>query len=750
MVRSTTIARASDALPLAASVDDEQTENELQEYKQQAKLIFRRINTNSEPRCSIESGAYTLHYLIVDNVVYLTIAERSYPRKLAFSYLDELSKEFAVTYGSKVENAKKPYAFVGFDTFMSKTARLYRDSRTATASNENNMDRLNNELQDVTRIMTKNMEELLWRGDSLDKMSHLSTSLRSESEKYRKAARNINFNAMLRQWAPQLGASLESFESQPPADEPNAYIPIRDQTFVDASLKGASLWTTLELLQQHAQKTLHPQVDVKYDSSNPVSSPVVLHIRPHLDLVFSPLTQRLTLINTRRLRIPGHPLLVKYRDKVVSSTTTTTGNGSGTVFRRFGVSQVFGPTYSGDMMRYPGIWFGFEEDGGIGPVAVSHGHSHGHGTEDRNQEVKRIVVTQRTSEDVNAPEKDALDEPLECPEMHGELKEVIVRLDRENGQSELTLVFHLPPSSNAAQTAPVEIRIGETTAQDLIAEIGSPLRVHYKEDDRMTIHKAATSADASSEAEDEDESYFYNYFQYGIDFLISGTSHVVKKAILHSNVIEVPARSSTKQHSPPIPSLSLPPLSETIASSSTLEPPTGKEPKRKKKSVVSASPEPLIELHEEVAAIGSDTATPGHESYSRFVSLFDKARTPVDETSGQIDTIKAALSPPPTPSSSSFPSTSVPKSVAIPVKPAAWSKSSPSTGPVTPRTPMSVRQLSQMALSTSPPTMVLDRLSDTSNPDKTSLVGSTSHLMAFDGLVLEVSELGDVLSVMIF
>jgi len=202
MVRSTVIARASDALPLAASVDDEQTEQALQEHKQQSKLIFRRITPNSEPRCSIESGAYTLHYLIVDNVVFLTICEKSYPRKLAFSYLDELSKEFANSYGAKVESVRKPYAFVGFDTFMSKTARLYQDTRTATATSESNMEKLNGELQDVTRIMTKNMEELLWRGDSLDKMSHLSTSLRTESEKYRRGARNLNWNAMLRQWAP--------------------------------------------------------------------------------------------------------------------------------------------------------------------------------------------------------------------------------------------------------------------------------------------------------------------------------------------------------------------------------------------------------------------------------------------------------------------------------------------------------------------------------------------------------------------
>ena len=53
-------------------------------------------------------------YLISDNVVFLTIADKSYPRKLAFSYLDELSKEFANTYGPKVETVRKPYAFVGF------------------------------------------------------------------------------------------------------------------------------------------------------------------------------------------------------------------------------------------------------------------------------------------------------------------------------------------------------------------------------------------------------------------------------------------------------------------------------------------------------------------------------------------------------------------------------------------------------------------------------------------------------------
>lgn len=119
----------------------------------------------------------------------MCICDSSYPRKLAFSYLDELSKEFQGSYGEKIDSASRSYAFMGFgalftcaqistndiDTFISKTTRLYRDSRTLTQGAggapgpSSQLDQLNENLKDVTRIMTKNMEDLLWRGDSLDR-----------------------------------------------------------------------------------------------------------------------------------------------------------------------------------------------------------------------------------------------------------------------------------------------------------------------------------------------------------------------------------------------------------------------------------------------------------------------------------------------------------------------------------------------------------------------------------------------------
>lgn len=184
---------------LCASVDDEQTESTLSEVKSQVKLILRRLSRNSEPQASIESGAFTLHYVIVAEIVYIAITDKSYPRKLAFTYLSDISTEFSGTYpaGQLLSPTMRPYAFMEFDTFIARTKATYSDARATQ-----NLDKLNDELRDVTKVMTKNIEDLLYRGDSLERMGELSSRLRDDSKKYRKAAVKINWDLMLKQYGP--------------------------------------------------------------------------------------------------------------------------------------------------------------------------------------------------------------------------------------------------------------------------------------------------------------------------------------------------------------------------------------------------------------------------------------------------------------------------------------------------------------------------------------------------------------------
>ncbi|KAK3945031.1 protein transport protein sec22 [Diplogelasinospora grovesii] len=200
MIRSTQIARL-DGLMLCASVDDDSTASSaLSEVKSQVKLVLRRLNRNSEPQASIESGpSYTVHYIIRDDVVYFAVTERAYPRKLAFTYLSDIATEFSTTYPQQqvLSPVLRPYAFMDFDTFISKTRATYSDARATQ-----NLDRLNDELRDVTKVMTKNIEDLLYRGDSLERMGELSTRLRDDSKKYRRAAVKINWDLMIKQYGP--------------------------------------------------------------------------------------------------------------------------------------------------------------------------------------------------------------------------------------------------------------------------------------------------------------------------------------------------------------------------------------------------------------------------------------------------------------------------------------------------------------------------------------------------------------------
>ncbi len=60
----------------------------------------------------------------------------------------------------------------------------------------------------MTKVMTKNIEDLLYRGDSLDRMGEMSGRLREDSRKYRKAAVRINWELLLKQYGPFVGVAV--------------------------------------------------------------------------------------------------------------------------------------------------------------------------------------------------------------------------------------------------------------------------------------------------------------------------------------------------------------------------------------------------------------------------------------------------------------------------------------------------------------------------------------------------------------
>lgn len=116
----------------------------------------------------------------------------------------------------------------------------------------------------------------------------------------------------------------------------------------------------------------------------------------------------------------------------------------------------------------------------------------------------------------------------------------------------VTLIMH-PPSSqstskststnrssspNPQASSIIELILHQTTPQDVICELGAPQSIHWREDDRLSIHSQFTSSNKALEVKpgegstetdgrsprDTRGALFYNYFALGFDLMFSGPS----------------------------------------------------------------------------------------------------------------------------------------------------------------------------------------------------------------------------------
>ncbi|WWC70041.1 uncharacterized protein I206_103985 [Kwoniella pini CBS 10737] len=248
---------------------------------------------------------------------------------------------------------------------------------------------------------------------------------------------------------------------------------------------GDNLWHVLELLRTH--KTEYPKVEVSWDEESPHKSAVTIHL-PYITLYFppSPIYQLLSLIQITVPPSSSSNLELTYETQVLSSSHIP--------LTRARVGRLMGPTFvskAGNKLEFPGITFQLTPsnmgDAGFGP---------------REDIVHKLIIEATEDEELQPRLISCVIEPNTG---------ITLGLDED----------HL-----------LRITIGQTTAQDLILDIGSPLRKFWKEDDRLSKMWGNTNTNQQS-------SCFWNYLQYGLDFLVDKDGIVIK-IICHSNIPGTP------------------------------------------------------------------------------------------------------------------------------------------------------------------------------------------------------------------
>ncbi|KAH7018421.1 uncharacterized protein B0I36DRAFT_368440 [Microdochium trichocladiopsis] len=336
---------------------------------------------------------------------------------------------------------------------------------------------------------------------------------------------------------------------------------------------GASLHDILTRLKAEPQR--FPKLDLVYEPSQPVLEPVILNLPANgIRLRFDGPEQRLRLVEV--LDFTKSRISYQDKDLVKPATSSSSGvasplpgggdssAGAGPAFKNV-YHRLFGPTYAGEyippaaddqsgvgtyILSYPGVAFSFPLlQSAYSPdkdvvnllsssasqtatsVAIFSGKSWAHARDTLWTEVLPSIK----STFLFNKSKEVVPDEVSCVHIHG------------GGKLQLFRKW---------TSVAMWITLGETTPQDLVAELGPPDAIYRKNDQRMYIHQTRTAShsrsrsggdykrpddlldtdqssgvtgsdDSGDEAVDDDFSgnvsgeCFYNYFYLGFDVLIS-------------------------------------------------------------------------------------------------------------------------------------------------------------------------------------------------------------------------------------
>lgn len=294
---------------------------------------------------------------------------------------------------------------------------------------------------------------------------------------------------------------------------------------------GASLHDILTRLKAEPQR--FPKLDLTYSPTDPIRDPIVLALPANgLRLRFDGPDQRLRLIEI--LDFTKNHIFFreqnKDRDLVKPSSADAPAPTSGPTFRHI-YSRFLGPTYDGEfvpgegngsgtyVLSYPGVAFTFPmAKSAYSPdkdvvtllstpsnlAAVSMAVFSGDSWAQARDNLWTEVLPAVKSFAPLAKGKDIAPDEVSLVSIHGGGKLQLFRRWAQGQQLPLPSGLGQQRSSSTDDTASADesssfwITLGETTPQELVAELGPPDAIYRKSDQRMYIHKIRTASNSRS------------------------------------------------------------------------------------------------------------------------------------------------------------------------------------------------------------------------------------------------------------
>lgn len=155
-------------------------------FNEVVEQVLMKI-TPENAKLTYSNESYLFHYITDDRIVYLCITDDEFERSRAFAFLSEVKRRFTSTYGSRVHTAL-PFAMNSEFSRVLEIQMKHFGENKATGST---MDAIQNDLDDLNRIMVKNIEQITNRGEKLELLIDKTEDLAESSVTFQKSSRTL-------------------------------------------------------------------------------------------------------------------------------------------------------------------------------------------------------------------------------------------------------------------------------------------------------------------------------------------------------------------------------------------------------------------------------------------------------------------------------------------------------------------------------------------------------------------------------
>eukprot|EP00770_Monocercomonoides_exilis_P005474 MONOS_5447.1-p1 / transcript=MONOS_5447.1 / gene=MONOS_5447 / organism=Monocercomonoides_exilis_PA203 / gene_product= Vesicle transport protein Sec22B / transcript_product= Vesicle transport protein Sec22B / location=Mono_scaffold00158:54988-55943(-) / protein_length=203 / sequence_SO=supercontig / SO=protein_coding / is_pseudo=false len=182
-ILSAVVSRVSDKLVLCSAIPDILSED----LRNKSFKILEKVTPTFNSHMVLEDNEYTFYLFVEKKCAFLICCDRSFPKVVALKFLEDISQQFFSLFGATVDVVSRENAFSAFSSHIDSKKVFYNTSKQRLQFEE-----LDKELNQVKDIITKTVDDVIERGEKLTMLQDLSTSLVSDSKRFRQNAQTLD------------------------------------------------------------------------------------------------------------------------------------------------------------------------------------------------------------------------------------------------------------------------------------------------------------------------------------------------------------------------------------------------------------------------------------------------------------------------------------------------------------------------------------------------------------------------------